>query len=117
MAEVTMDMKSFLAQTRDASIRMSEVDPEYLKAYSAFVKEATKPGALSAKVKVLISVALSVTAQCPFCIAANVNHAIEQGATKQEIYEAGFVAGLVGGSPAIGHLRYLIDAYDQFTAK
>ncbi len=117
MSDLSIDMKKYLDQFMDLFKKVGEADPEYAKALMNFVHQAEKEGALSTKVKELISIALSITAHCPFCIAFHVKNAIEAGATKQEIIEAGLVAGLMGGGPAVAYLRYLLDACEQFGAK
>ena len=117
MAEFTVDMKRYYDQGMAAFGRVYEIDPDYLKAVMRLGVQALKPGALSVKVKELISVAIGVVIGCPPCIAAHVKSAIGEGATKKEIFEAGEVAGLMGGGVALAHLRHLIDACDQFGAK
>jgi len=111
------EMENYYERFMDLLKRIKETDAGYTLAFFEFAKQAEKPGALSTKEKKLISVALSVAAQCIPCIAFHVKNAIKEGATKKEIYEAGFVAGLMGGGPAIAYLRYLVDACDQFGAK
>jgi AhpD family alkylhydroperoxidase len=81
------------------------------------IKEAEKPGALTTKEKELISIALGIAAHCAYCIALHVKNAIEAGATRQEIMEASFVAGLMGGGPSIAYIRLVLDACEQFGAK
>ncbi|NIA23768.1 MAG: carboxymuconolactone decarboxylase family protein [Proteobacteria bacterium] len=110
-------MQGYYDQFMDLFKTASEAEPGYSKALMEFVKQAEKPGALSTKMKELISIALGVTAHCTFCIAFHVKNAIKEGATKQEILEAGLVAGLMGGGPAVAYLRYLVDACNQFGAK
>jgi len=117
MAPLAADMKHYLEQFQDLLKKAGEIEPGYAKAFMEFVQQAEKPGALSTKTKELISIALSVTAHCPFCVAFHTKNAIKEGATKQEIMEAGLVAGVMGGGPAVAYLRYLIDACDQFGAK
>ncbi|MEM3421046.1 MAG: carboxymuconolactone decarboxylase family protein [Candidatus Hadarchaeum sp.] len=114
---VENDMQICYEQFIDLLKRMKEMDAEYTQALFEFTRQSEKPGALSTKEKELISIALSVAARCPSCIAFHVKNAIREGATKKEIYEAGFVAGLMGGGPAITYLRYLVDACDQFGAR
>jgi len=111
------DMEKYYNQFMDLMKRAGEVNPDYTRALMEFIKQAEKPGALSTKMKEFISIALSITAHCPFCIAFHVKNAIKEGATRQEIFEAGMVAGLMGGGPAVAYLRYLIDACDQFGAR
>ncbi|MCD6355428.1 MAG: carboxymuconolactone decarboxylase family protein [Prolixibacteraceae bacterium] len=117
MEKLTTDMNLQYDQFMDLMKKAGEVAPGYAKALMEFVKQAERPGALSTKTKELISIALGVTAHCTFCIAFHTKNAIAEGATKQEILEAVLVAGLMGGGPAVAHLRYLIDACDQFGAK
>ena len=117
MANLEKDMKQYLNEFMDLFKQAQEFDPEYANAFMGFVKQAEKPGALSTKTKELISVALGIGAHCPYCIAFHVNNAIQEGATKEELLETGFVAGLMGGGPAIAYLRYLVDAIKQFGAK
>jgi len=117
MDKLAADMQNYYDQFMDLFKIASEAEPGYSKAFMDFVQQAEKPGALSKKMKELISIALGVTAHCPFCIAFHVKNAVKEGATKQEILEAGLVAGLMGGGPAVAYLRYLVDACNQFGAK
>ena len=94
-----------------------EAEPGYARAFMSFVQQGEKDGALSGKTKQLISIALSVAARCQYCIAFHTRSAIEAGATRQEILEAALVAGVMGGGPAVAHLRYVLDSCDQFGAK
>jgi AhpD family alkylhydroperoxidase len=112
-----MDSKQMLRELTKTMQQIGEVDKTYLNALSNFIKEGEKAGALSTKVKELISVALSIVAQCEWCIAFHVKNAIDAGATKQEIIEAALVAGIMGGGPAISHIRLVFDACEQFGAK
>lgn len=97
--------------------QIGEVDKDYAGALMGFIQQSEKPGALSTKVKELISIALGVKAQCAYCIAIHVYNAIKEGATRQEIIESAFVAGLMGGGPSIAYIRHVIDACDAFGAK
>ena len=108
--------EDYYQQVIDLKETLNKSAPEYLKAYGEFAGQALKEGALSAKTKELIFMALGITAHCPHCIVAHVKGAIEAGATRQEILEAGMVAGPMGGGPALVHLRYVLEACDQFGA-
>jgi len=99
--EFKANMEHYYEQTIDLIETLEKSAPEYTKAFIEFVEQAEKAGALSAKVKQLISLALSITAYCLPCIACHVKGAIETGATRQEILEAGMVAGQMGGGPGI----------------
>ena len=91
--------------------------PEFLSAWTALSQQAMKRGALGTKQKELIALALAVGARCGYCIASHVKKCIEQGASRAEILEAGFVAVSMGGGPALAYLTQVIEACDEFGAK
>jgi len=93
---------------------IEKASPEYFKAFKNFMGEAVKGNMLSLKVKELITVALAVASQCTFCITLHVKKASEAGASKDEIIEAAMVAGLIGGGPAVGYIKYVFDAIKDF---
>lgn len=111
------DMKQHLEQIDRMKEVVAQADPAFLDAYSEFSQQAKKPGVLSPKEKELICVALGIAAHCTFCIASHVNKAIEAGASRAEIMEAGFVAALMGGGPSMAYLTHVIDACDELGAK
>jgi len=112
-----MDAKQMYEDFMKTAQQIGEVDKGYLNAVMSLIKEAEKPGALTTKEKELISIALGIAAHCAYCIALHVKNAIEAGATRQEIMEASFVAGLMGGGPSIAYIRLVLDALEQFGAK
>jgi len=112
-----MDAKQMVADFMKTAQQIGEVDKGYLDAVMSLIKEAEKPGALTTKEKELISIALGIAAHCAYCIALHVKNAIDAGATRQEIMEASFVAGLMGGGPSIAYIRLVLDACEQFGAK
>jgi len=57
--------------------------------------------ALDDKSEELIRVSLSVAFQCEWCIAFNVRRAFKKGATRQEVIDAGRMAVLMTGTPAL----------------
>jgi AhpD family alkylhydroperoxidase len=79
-------------------------------------KQAMADGALSAKFKELITLAISITARCEGCIAVHVRAAVRAGATRQEIVEAIGVAIYMGGGPAMVYGCEAFEALGQFEA-
>lgn len=69
--------------------------------YSAFADELSKEGALSYKVKQLIALAISVVKDCEYCMRAHALHALEAGATGEEVVEACFMAVQMDGGPSL----------------
>jgi AhpD family alkylhydroperoxidase len=75
---------------------------------------AMAPGALDAKTKELIALALSVQHQCDGCIASHARGAAKAGATKQEAAEALGVTFLMNGGPATIYAPRAYDAFCEF---
>jgi len=79
-------------------------------------KQALADGALSAKFKELMTLAISITSLCEGCIAVHIRGALRAGATRQEIVETIGVAVYMGGGPAMVYGCEAFDALGQFEA-
>ncbi len=88
--------------------------PTETNAFLGFLSKAESGKALSIQSKELINVALSVAAQCEWCIAFHVEQAITSGASRDEIIEAGFMAVVMHGGPAYMYMSPLLQALDEF---
>jgi len=83
-----------------------------LSAFRRFTAAAHADGALSRKQKELIAIAVSIVKGCERCIAYHVRAATAAGATDEEMIEAGFVAVIMDGRPALAHFGPLLEAID-----
>ncbi len=92
-----------------------KTSPKQIKAFLDFLQTVREPGALDVKTKELIAVAVSVVAQCQWCIALHVKEALEAGATPEEIREAGWVAVLMGGGPCLAYMQLVEKALKEYT--
>ena len=86
-----------------------------LSAWRRFTAVAHADGALSRKHKELIAIAASILKGCERCISYHVKSATAAGATPDEMIEAGFVAVIMDGGPALAHMGLLLDAIDAHT--
>lgn len=93
---------------------MAEVNPDVMSGFGAMHRAATADGHLSAKVKELIALAVSITSHCDGCISFHTHDALKAGASREEIAEAVGVAVLMGGGPAVVYGSDALDAVDQF---
>jgi len=87
--------------------------PSETDALLRFMNKAEGGKALTIREKELINVGLAVAAQCEWCIAIHVQHAIEAGASRDEVVEAGFMAVVMHGGPALMYLIPLLEAVDE----
>ncbi len=88
--------------------------PGPMTGFARLHKKAVEDGALSAKTKELMALAISIAVRCEGCIAYHVHDAIKVGATRSEIVETIGVAVLMGGGPASIYAAHALDAIDQF---
>jgi len=97
-------------------LMLNEKDPEVLKSLYQFRRKVFKDGALSAKEKELIALALSCSIKCEKCFDHHAEEAKKCGATEDEMLEAIEVAMYLTGPAAmiwtekidevIGHRTY-----------
>lgn len=83
------------------------------KKFFALDNKAYIDGALPAKSKELMGLVASMVLRCNDCIFYHIDRSIEEGATKEELYESFNIALIVGGSIVIPHLRYAFDIMDE----
>jgi AhpD family alkylhydroperoxidase len=105
---LTQAVSSHLAGLRNST-------PEVMKAFSDLGRAATAKGALDAKTKELIALALSVAARCDPCIGFHTQALAKLGATRQEVDEALGVAVYMGGGPSLMYAASAIAAFDEST--
>ena len=88
--------------------------PEVMKAFSSIAQAATSAGALDAKTKELIALAIGVAVRCDDCIAFHAKAAIEQGASREEVLETLGMAIYMGAGPAVMYASHALEAFSQF---
>lgn len=86
-----------------------ELAPEALAAFRAFSSSVFADGALPAKTKQLIAVAVAHVTQCPYCIRGHTKEALKAGASENEIMEAIWVAAEMRAGAAYAHSTLALD--------
>lgn len=74
-------------------------------------------GALDAKTKELIALAMAVTKQCDGCIASHARGAARRGATAEEVADALGVAIAMNGGPGTVHAPRALEAFREFAER
>lgn len=108
--EITRSVSESLARLRGGV-------PEVSKAFSGLAQAATRPGALDAKTKELIALALGVAAHCDACIGFHCQALVRLGAGLAELEEALGVAVYMGGGPSLMYAADALRAFEQFSQK
>lgn len=88
--------------------------PDVMKAFAGLHNAVLSDGALSAKTKELMALAISVSHRCDGCIASHARGAAKQGATEAEVAEAIGVAVLMTGGPATVYGPRALSAFTDF---
>lgn len=87
-----------------------ELTPDIEDAWRNFSRHVFEPGALDAKTKQLIAVAVAHVTQCPYCIKGHMPAAVREGASRKEIMEAIWVAAEMRSGGAAAHAPMAFDS-------
>jgi AhpD family alkylhydroperoxidase len=83
--------------------KMAELAPDAMKAFHAFDAAALAAGAIPAKYKELMAVAVALTTQCPYCVEVHARKARQAGVTDAELAETAMVAAALRAGAAVTH--------------
>ena len=104
-----MSDQTYPKPTRELAEKRRSLGPETEDAFQAFSKAVFAEGAISAKMKQLIAVAVAHVTQCPYCIKGHTKAAQRAGATPQELMEAVWVAAEMRAGGAFAHATLMLD--------
>jgi len=108
-----MDQPLYPARSPALAKHRSELAPEIEAAFKAFNARVFSDGALPRQTKLLIAIAVAHVTQCPYCIRNNVERAIREGSTEQEIMEAIWVAAEMRAGAAYAHSTLAMDTINH----
>ena len=98
-------MKKSYYQPEDLSKfkKISDWSPEVGAKFFEYYNAVFEEGALSAREKSLIALAVSHTEQCPYCIDAYTKDSLERGVTKEQMMEAIHVGAAIKSGATLVH--------------
>jgi len=105
---------AYLTQLKRGIRTLAASQAATMQAFTALHRAATQPGALDAKTKELIALAIGVATRCDGCVAFHTHDALRAGATEAEIMETLGVAVLMGGGPSVMYATHVIEAMQEF---
>jgi AhpD family alkylhydroperoxidase len=97
--------------------RLRAAIPGAYRGYAALQQAAIEDGALSARTKELIALAIAATRECDGCIVAHARSAQQRGATAKEVAEALGVVILMNGGPGTVWGPRAYAAFEEFAAE
>lgn len=95
------------------SRKRRELAPATASSFAAFSKQVFADGALPARTKQLIAVAVAHVTQCPYCIRGHTAGALRAGASEAEIMEAIWVAAEMRAGASYAHSIIALSEMDR----
>ena len=103
--KVIESIDSKMGFTPEIMNMMGEMNPELFEHYKKCDDHIQEDGALPAKVKVLMSLAVMASQRCDVCCESQMRSALNHGATKEEIMETMNVIFITSGAPGVASCR------------
>ena len=91
-----------------------KAQPDAMKGFAQLAQASMAEGAISAKHKELIALAIGISQRCSGCIGFHVKALIRLGTTRAEYEEMLGVAVYMGGGPALMYCAEALQAWTQF---
>ena len=110
MVESQLELDKNRVKQRD---RFAELLPDVWGAVRGLTGEVYKDGALSCKVKRLMSLSVALGAGCRNCILAQAIYALENGATKDEILGTLSVVVSMRGTTGVAESLRVVQLLDE----
>lgn len=113
-----MSTANYQNLTREISTNLASLRaglPEVMQSFGALGKTAMAPGALDAKTKEMIALAIGVAARCDGCIGFHVKALVRLGVTEEELREVLGIAIYMGGGPSAMYAANAVAAFEEFS--
>ena len=109
----TFDHSGLIQDINDSLAPFRKAQPDAMAGFGAMAKAAMTEGALGAKQKELIALAIGVTQRCSGCIGFHVKALHRLECTRGELEEMLAVCVYMGGGPALMYAAEAITAWDK----
>ena len=113
---MSKDYPEMYAHLRGLMARLAAEAPGVMGGFTKLHAASTAEGALDAKTKELIALAIGIAVHCDGCVAYHVHDALGAGATRAEVIETVGVAIMMGGGPSVVYGCEALEALEQFQA-
>jgi AhpD family alkylhydroperoxidase len=108
---------AFFKKVQQDMGELGKANPDIMAGFRKLHEAAGSDGALNAKTKELIALAIGIVVRCDGCIAFHVHDALKAGASEEEIVDAIGVAIMMGGGPAVVYGSAALEALKQFQSQ
>jgi AhpD family alkylhydroperoxidase len=111
-----MSESMYPSPTRELAQKRRQLAPDAEAAFQVFSQKVFAEGALSAKMKQIVAVAIAHVTQCPYCIKGHTKAALRHGASQQELMEAIWVAAEMRAGGAYAHSVLALEEMEKTRA-
>ncbi len=94
---------------------IAEGSKDLAAAFFSYYGKVFEDGALSAREKALIALAVAHTVQCPYCIDAYTSDCLEKGSDLEQMTEAVHVAVAIRGGASLVHGVQMLEQTKRMT--
>lgn len=112
----TFDHAGLMQGINESLAPFRQAQPDAMRGFSQLAQAALREGAVSAKHKELIALAIGVTQHCSGCVGFHVKALQKLGATRAELEEMLAVCIYMGGGPALMYAAEALKAWDNQSA-
>ena len=112
----TFDHAGLMQGINESLATFRKAQPDTMRGFAQLAQAAMAEGALGAKHKELIALAIGVSQRCSGCIGFHVKALLKLGATRQEVEEMLGVCVYMGGGPSLMYTAEALAAWDKLAA-
>lgn len=109
----TFDHNSLIHDINESLAPLRKAQPDAMAAFGQLARAAMTDGALAAKQKELIALAIGITQHCSGCIGFHVKALHKLGCTRAELEEMLSVCVYMGGGPALMYAAEAVAAWEK----
>jgi AhpD family alkylhydroperoxidase len=112
----TFDHVSLIKNINESLGPFRKSQSEALLGFGQLARASMAEGAVSAKHKELIALAIGITQHCSGCVGFHVKALRKLGCSREELEEMLAVCVYMGGGPALMYAAEALKAWDEFAA-
>lgn len=112
----TFDHSTLIQNINQNLAPLRKAQPEAMQGFGQLARAAMAEGAVSAKNKELIALAIGITQHCSGCIGFHVKALLKLQCTRAELEEMLTVCVYMGGGPALMYTAEVLAAWDSMGA-
>ena len=112
----TFDHAGLIQGINESLATFRKAQPETMRGFSQLAQASMAEGAISARHKELIALAIGISQRCSGCIGFHVKALIKLGCSRAELEEMLTICVYMGGGPSLMYASEALAAWDRLQA-